>query len=460
MNKLPGSVWLTAWFCCSIAFADWSQWRGPNRDGVVSGFSAPANWPAQLKRVWRVEVGGGDASPVVGGKRVYAHTRQGEREVVTAVDLDNGRILWQDSYGDVFYMWPWHGAESRGKGPFSTPALYEGKLYTFGVTQTLSAYNAEAGELLWRKNFSKHLGFGTSTSPIVVDGYCIVHHGESNNGALTAFDAATGTVAWQWNEDGPSYASPILVELEGVRQIVAVTQKHCIGVSPTTGEVFWKIPFVHPWDENIVTPVRYGNLFILSAIEQGTRAIRVNKNTGGWSTEQVWHNPEISMYASSPVLSGDFLYGFTAHRKGQFFCLDARTGSTLWTSDGRQGEYASILSAGELLFCLTGDAELIIARQSAERFEPLARYSVADSPTWAHPVILDKNILIKDASTLTLWSLAADAAPAVALPTSEQPVLTTIDARREFKTITWEPDGSDDGTNPRWRVYHGKRPRR
>ncbi len=111
------------------------------------------------------------------------------------------------------------------------------------------------------------------------------------------------------------------------------------------------------------------------------------------------------MYMNSPILSGDMMFGLSHKNRGQFFCLDASTGKTLWTSEGRQGENAAMLMAGELMFLLTNDADLILARKSAKAFEIVKRYRVAESPTWAHPVITGNRILIKDASTLALWSL-------------------------------------------------------
>jgi formylglycine-generating enzyme required for sulfatase activity len=452
-------VGFVALLCSTVAFAEWSQWRGANRDGVLEEFSAPEVWPEQLRKVWSVEVGGGDSSPIISGKCVYVHSRQGKHdEVVTAIDLDNGSILWQDSYGGVSHQIGWTGAESRDRGPFSTPTLHEEKLYTFGVTQALSAYDAETGKLLWRRDFAKQFSFGASTSPIVVDGYCIVLMGEYDKGELTAYDATTGEVAWRWNEDAPSYSSPILTEFAGTKQLVAVTRKNCIGVSPATGEIFWKIPFIHPWEENIATPVRYGDTIIVSNVE-GTRAIRVSKNGDNWLAEEIWHNLDVPTYTGSPVLSGDLLYGFSNDDGGKFYCLDPRTGKTVWTSDGRQGEHASIVSAGEFLFCLTGDAEMIVVNKSAKGFEPIARYTVADGPTWAHPVILSRQLLIKDNSTLTLWSVERAASSLVErpasplvdtgppdilrIPHSEQPTKTTIEATTEFKTIIWEKDGAE-----------------
>ena len=95
-------------------------------------------------------MGRGDASPVVSEGRVFVHTRRDEEEYVSALDLAEGRLLWQDSYGDVPYQWATHHADERGKGPFATPALADGVLYTYGVTQVLSAYEAASGQLLWR----------------------------------------------------------------------------------------------------------------------------------------------------------------------------------------------------------------------------------------------------------------------------------------------------------------------
>jgi len=129
----------------------------------------------------------------------------------------------------------------------------------------------------------------------------------------------------------------------------------------------------------------------------------VLKHGSEWTTETVWQNKDFSMYMSSPVVGGDLLFGFTERKRGQFFCLKAGDGATLWTSEGRQADNAAIVAASSVLLILTPDANLIVARQSAKAFELLRKYSVADSPTWAHPVVLGRGILIKDATNLALW---------------------------------------------------------
>ena len=90
---------------------------------------------------------------------------------------------------------------------------------------------------------------------------------------------------------------------------------------------------------------------------------------------------------------------------GQYYALDAKTGKTLWTSDGRQAAHASVARAGDLLFSLESDGELVIARSSQTAFEPLRRYKVSIAETWAPPAISGSRILVKDVTSLTLWTL-------------------------------------------------------
>jgi len=387
---------------------DWPQWRGPHRDGIADSFKPPAAWPDKLKTVWKVPVGIGHSCPVVVGSRVYLLSRQQDSEVASCFDLDTGKVLWRDSYSVAYEMHP--AAVTHGKGPKSTSVVSGDGLYTLGISGVLSCYDTATGKVRWRKEFSKRFkttspDFGTATSPIVCDGMVIAHVGGSDSGALTAFDSATGQVKWSWNGDGPGYASPILAQIGGSGQIVTQTQKSIAGFAVQSGELLWQIPFETEYVQNIVTPVLYHDTLILSGIDKGTMAVRPIKRSGKWDTERVWYNPDVSMYMSSPVVTGDYVFGFSHKRKGQFFCMDARTGKTLWTDKGRDGDNAAIVGAGQYLLLLTDGAELIVARNDAKQFDVVRRYTVAESPTWAHPVIVGSRMLIKDASTLALLSL-------------------------------------------------------
>jgi outer membrane protein assembly factor BamB len=386
---------------------DWPQWRGPMRDGSLPSFHEPKVWPEKLPKKWTVAIGKGHSSPIYAASRIYVLSRQEGNEVVSSINPADGKVFWSQSYAAPYKVNP--AAEAHGEGPKSTPVFANGKLYTLGISGILSCFNAATGEVLWRKDFSKQFQqtsplFGTAMSPVVDNGLLIAHVGGNDQGALTAFDAESGEVKWAWKGDGPGYASPVIAATGGVRQVVTQTQQNIVGVDEASGELLWQIPFSTPYVQNIVTPVFFRSTLIYSGLSKGTFGVTVTKARGQWSTMELWNNQEVSMYMSSPVLSGNLLFGFSHRNKGQFFCLDANTGRTQWVSDPRQGDNAAILQVGQRLLFLKDDAELIVAPVSAKGFEPMRRYKVADSPTWAHPLALENGIVIKDADSLSFWS--------------------------------------------------------
>jgi outer membrane protein assembly factor BamB len=390
----------------TLLAADWPEWRGPHRDGVVS--EEPKDWPEKPTLKWKIDVGIGHASPIMAAGTIYDFARQGHKETVLAIDPSNGAIRWTQQYPAPYQVNS--AAAAHGAGPKATPLYSNGKLYTFGINGILSAFDAETGKPLWRLDFSKQYkegapDFGTATSPILDSGLLIAHVGGIKLGALTAFDAATGAVKWAWNGDSPAYASPIVVELGGVRQVVTQSHSNIIGVAVASGKLLWKIPFTTEYDQNAVTPVLYKDTLIFSGVDKGVFAVRPKQTGGTWSTETVWKNKDESMYMNSPVLSGDLLFGFTNLKKGQIFCLDARTGSTLWTGPPRSGDNAAMLASPTTLYSLTPDAQLTIARPTGKGLGQIRRYEVADSATWANPVVLADGFLIKDVKTLARWEV-------------------------------------------------------
>lgn len=385
--------------------ADWPQWRGPNRDGSVLSFTPPRVWPERLNQKWKVEVGLGHATPLVVANRIYMFSRRGENEVMAALDADSGKVLWQTGYPAQFTMD--RAAAPHGQGPKSTPAFAGGKVYAIGMTGIVTAFDAATGKQLWQKPAPGVVPLWTthSFSPLIDRGRVIFHVGGHNRGALTAFDANTGNVHWSWNGDGPGYGSPIVAGLGGTRQIVTITQQKFIGVDAATGTLLWERPFTTAYTQNVMTPVLYGQTLIISGYQNPVTAFTVTKQNNQWAVEKLWENADVSLYMSDAVVVGDTLVGFSQRNGGQFFGLDARTGRTLWTSEGRQATNAAIVTAGDLWFALKDDTELIVARKSAIAFESLRRYTVADSATWAQPVISGNRVFVKDVSTLALWTL-------------------------------------------------------
>jgi outer membrane protein assembly factor BamB len=242
-------------------------------------------------------------------------------------------------------------------------------------------------------------------SPLFVRDLVIAHVGGHDSGALRAFEASTGSTRWSWNGDGPGYASPILVTLSGVEQVVTQTQQYIVSVAPDDGRLLWRMPFTTAYDQNSVTPVQFEESLIFSGHQKSTFALRVSRQGTEWKTQQAWSNSDLTMYMSSPVLRGPWLFGFSEKRRGTLFCLDARDGEAKWVGPGRQGNNAALVLAGESLLAQTTEGELLVTAAEAGAYRPLAQYRIAGRPTWAHPAVTGSDILVKDATHLTLWSL-------------------------------------------------------
>ncbi len=403
--KLPFAVLFLVFVVGPTSYSqDWVQWRGPARDGSVPASGAPVTWPDSLRRSWRVEIGEGYSSPVVAAGRAFVHGRRDPEEIVVAVNLNDGKIIWQQKYQANFQKNQY--AVEMAKGPNSTPLVLGGRLFTLGVTGVLKAWDTATGRQLWTKDFSRtidttKLFCGTAASPLAVNGRVVVQVGSDvQGGQILAIDPATGDAVWEWRGLGPGYASPVVIELAGERQIVTLTEGSILGVDAKTGKELWSVPFPDEWHENISTPIWTGAHLIISGTRQGTHAYSLTKTAGIWQATESWKNTDVAMYMSSPVFGDGLIYGHSAKRKGQFFALDAKTGVVRWASAGREGEHASVLLTPRHVVYLTNGGDLIVVKRATSEFTVERRYDVADTSTWAMPVMLGSDILVRDASGL------------------------------------------------------------
>ena len=399
-------VWLLASLQATAqdSSLDYPQWRGPGRDGSAAAFVEPETWPAQLNRTWQVDVGTGYVTPIIISGRAYTFTRQEGDEVLSAVDTATGRVVWSTRYPAPYRANA--GTQRHGPGPKSTPLFYDGKLYTLGISGIVSAFDPGDGTLLWQHPAPPvDPLYATAMSPLADGGNVIFHVGGHDQGALTAFDANTGEVTWRWDGDGPAYASPVLADIGGTRHLVTITQEHVVGISAATGELLWQRPFESNSTNNSITPIVYDDSIIVAGHNLGVTRFRPVQRGGQWVTETLWHNQEVGLFMSNGVLVDDTFFSLSHTNSGQFFAVDVTTGETLWSTQGREATNTALVKAGGLLFLLNDDAELIVARASRAGFEPLRRYTVSDSVTWAQPAISGNRLFVKDDSTLALWTV-------------------------------------------------------
>jgi len=380
------------------------QWRGPNRDGVIPAQLTPQAWPDNLSREWSIEVGSGYANPLVINGEIFLFARQAGDEVMLAIDPGSGDINWKSGYSAPFSMNP--STDPHGPGPKATPAYADGRLFTLGMSGIVTAFDASDGTIIWQTPASRvHPLFHTAMSPIVDGDAVIVHVGGHDDGALTAFDAHSGQIKWEWAGDGPAYGSPVVFDVEGSRQVITYTQENLIGVDVENGRLLWRRPFVTEYTTTSQTPIRHKEVFLQAGRGNGITAFRVIREGDAWTTEDVWHTAEASLHMTNGVITDSMLVGLSHLNSGQYFGLDLETGDVLWRGNPRQAENASILSVGENILSLQDDAVLLIFEVSRAGLVTKHRYDVAESATWTQPTVSGNRIFIKDISNLTLWTL-------------------------------------------------------
>jgi len=424
---------------------DWPQWRGPNRDAKVTGFKGPKQWPAELTQKWKVEVGDGVATPALVGDKLYVFVRQEGAEILRCLNAADGRELWRDQYNSLGAS----GSAVSFSGPRCSPTVSGGRVVTVGVRGILSCLDAEKGTVLWRKDDFKGATprFQTSASPLVADGLCVAQLGGGENGSIVAYDFTTGEEKWKWTGDSPAYASPVLMKVSGVTYVVAETDKKLLLLALADGKLASETPFPVPGrGYNATTPVIDGQAIIYTGSWRGATAVKIGREGDALVAQELWKNLDNSVQFNSPVLKDGLLYCISV--KNDFFCIDAKDGRTLWTvpfsketavaaeatvggtntpathsnatsQDSRAGQgnggrggrggsgvgYGSIVDAGAVWLALTPQPQLVVFEPSAKEFKEVARIKVADTPTYAYPVISGNRIFIKDQNSVTLWSV-------------------------------------------------------
>jgi outer membrane protein assembly factor BamB len=345
-------------------------------------------------------VGFGDATPALVGDKLYVFVRQDANEVTLCMNAGDGKEVWRDKYEAQAVT----GAPARHPGPRSSPAVADGKVVTLGVGGVLSCLDAATGKVLWRKDeFPKVVPqFFTATSPIIVDGMAIAQLGGQGNGAIMAFDLATGNQKWKWAVEGPEYASPVLMTVEGTKQIVTLTEKSIVAVGAADGKLLWQLPFVpQRMAYNAATPIVDGQTVIYTGAGRGTKVVKVEKQADGFAAKEIWSNPELAPQFNTPVLKNGLLFGLS--NRGNLFCLNAQTGQTAWTDTNSHGGFGAILDAGSCLLVLPEKSGLIVFKPDGKEYAQIAQYKVADTPTYAHPVISGNRVFVKDQDLVAMW---------------------------------------------------------
>jgi outer membrane protein assembly factor BamB len=232
--------------------------------------------------------------------------------------------------------------------------------------------------------------------------------GPGGTGGIVAYDLA-GNEKWKWTGDSPTYSSPIVATIAGVKQIVAPTEKSVVSVSIADGKLLWQIPSqAQRMTYNAPTPIVDGDNVIVTGYGGGTKAITITKQGDVFSTKEAWNNNELGTTFNTPVLRDGYLYGLSS--QGNLFCINARDGKTAWTGPqmgaaggGRMGRanFGAIVDAGSVLIALPSSGEMIVFKPSEKAYEEVAKIKISDG-TFAYPILTGNKVIVKDQQSVAM----------------------------------------------------------
>ena len=383
---------------------DWPQWRGINRDGKVTGFKAPQTWPQQLNQTWKVTVGLGDATPALLNNKLYVFTRQGENELLQCLDAATGKQVWQSAgYPAVAVS----GPAASHPGPRSSVTVADGKAVTVGVGGDIACFDASSGKLLWRNEDFKNAvpQFFTGMSPLISSGICYAHLGGPKSGQFIAFDLSTGAVKWKVEGEGPAYGSPVLMTIDGSKQIVFQAQTKLVSLNLTDGKQLWEFatPVGTGRVQNATSPVADQNRIYFTGLNNGVNAIEIKKEGNSFVVNRLWSNPDFSTSYSTPLLKDGFLYGLS--NQNRLFCINAGSGQTAWSDATALQNFGSIVDAGSVIVALTSNSNFVVLKPDGQKYNQVALIKLAETPIYAHPILSGNRIYIKDSESLTLFTV-------------------------------------------------------
>jgi len=384
--------------CTTSATAQWPQWGGPNRNFMTAATGLADKWPAEGPPViWKRDLGDGYTTIVVDSNRLFTMYRDGEEEVVIAMDAKTGKTIWEYKYDSSFTEL----MEQFGAGPHSTPLIIEDRLYTMGINVVMHCLDANTGKVVWKHDLVEEYGApipgrGYSCSPIAYKNTVIVPVGGDGQGVI-AFNRKNGGVVWKSQDFQVTHASPILIEQGGMPQLVVFMGTQVAGLNPDDGKMLWSHPHKTQYGANLATPLWDGKdlIFTSSAYDSGSRVIKLLHKDGKTVPKELWYSRKMRIHHGNAIRIGDYLYGSSGDFGPAFFMgININSGKVAWRKRGFAK--ATCVYGGDKLIILDEDGKLALATVSPDGINILSQCKLTERYSWAAPTLVGKTLYLRD----------------------------------------------------------------
>jgi outer membrane protein assembly factor BamB len=264
---------------------EWSQFRGPNRDGVSAEAGLLKDWPADGPRLaWQLKgIGKGMGSVALHAGKLFVLGRREGGQFVTAFDLATQRELWSSRVSD------------SSDEPQGTPTVDGGQVFAVSKDGRVLACAESDGKELWRKDFAKDFGgrmmsgWGYSESPLV-DGEKVIVVPGADDAIMVALERKTGNTIWKaplppgigtHGQPGAGYTGAVVSNAAGIRQYVTLVGRGVIGIAANDGKPLWDYNRVANGTANIPTPLVWDDyVFCSSGYGTGAALLKIVKASG------------------------------------------------------------------------------------------------------------------------------------------------------------------------------------
>jgi outer membrane protein assembly factor BamB len=380
----------------------WPQWGGPSRNFVVEARDLSATWPADgPRRKWRKPLGPGYSAIVTDGRALYTLYRSGGEDVAVALDAASGEAIWQTRYEAPFTE---TCSERLGQVPRAAPLLTSAggdRVVTVSAGGLMNSFDRRTGAKQWSVNLTPDAGetvraCGYSASPVAFEDLVITTAGGPGRGVI-AVRAATGDVAWHTQDFQNGYSSPLLIDLDGQPELIVFTYGEVSGLNPRTGALEWTHP--HPSDQgvNVATPLWGPDnlLFVSSAYNGGSRALRLSRQQGAVKVDEVWAHRRFRIHFGNGLRLGDRIYASNGDfGAAPFVAIDIKTGDTVWRD--RSVARATLIAAGDKMLILDEDGALTLATAGDGGLTVLARAPVLSGRSWTAPTLSGTTLFLRN----------------------------------------------------------------
>jgi outer membrane protein assembly factor BamB len=396
-------------FSCLGQAEEWTQWRGPNRDAKSTETGLSNSWPSGgPKLVWQAkDLGAGFSTPSAAGGLAYLITNTGmETEQIVCLDMKNGQTKWKTRIGAV----------GKNEGPQypgsrSTPTIDNGRVYALGSDGDLVCVEAASGSLVWAKNMRKDFdgaqGMWAYTESPLIDGEALICSPGGKSSTIVSLNKKDGSVRWKSalpEADSASYSSPVIANINGVKQYVFFLAKGVAGIKADTGEYLWRFTKTSDAQANVQTPVVKDSFVYTGASRIGGGLAQVVQ--GAKEAKEVYFDKTLPTGMGGAVLVGDYLYGSSG---SALMCVEYATGKVKWQD--RSIGTCSVCYADGKLYLHGDNNEIAMVAASPDAYKELGRATPPNAPdrgrskAWTHPVIIDGRLVIHDSGSVWCYDI-------------------------------------------------------